>query len=519
KIIALKKDLAALEKIITFEPPETPDHDLLSLDELKKMGEKYLLENKGELLRRKEAVTGDCPANICYTSGTTADPKGIVLTHRNYTANIEQAQGVYKIPTEYVSLLILPWDHSFAHTAGIYTLIANGASMASVEIGKTMIETTRNIAKNIKEIKPHFLLSVPALSANFQKNILKRLEEKGALKILNRALKIAYAYQGDGFRNGHWQGNRLLKPIYMLFDKLIFSKIRNEGFGGRLEFFVGGGALLDVEYQKFFTALGIPIYQGYGLTEAAPIISANCPGQQKMGSSGKIVPNLEVKICDDRGAELPRGQRGEIVIRGENVMHSYWNNPAATAKTVVDGWLFTGDMGYLDPENYLIVLGRYKSLLISDDGEKFSPEGIEETLIGHSPYLHQIMLYNNQKPYTTALIVPDKAAILDFLEKQGLSHKYENGQRAVLQLIADEISRLRDDPESQKAFPSKWFPVTFALLGEPFTEENGFINSTLKMMRWRITDFYKSRLDFLYTTVGKDIFNSQNLTIVSRIGD
>jgi len=290
KALNIKKDLADLEKIIVFDESEETDPDLITMNQVRKLGERFLQENPEKLDERKNSVTGDMPANICYTSGTTADPKGIVLTHRNYTANVEQAQGLYDIPENYTTLLILPWDHSFAHTAGIYTLMANGASMASVEIGKTLIETTRNIGKNIKEIKPHFLLSVPALSDNFKNNIIKGIKAKGSKveKLFNRGLKIAYAYQGDGFRNGRYQGNRLLKPLYKLFDKLIFSKVR-EGFGGNLLYFVGGGALLDIDYQKFFTALGIPIYQGYGLTEAAPIISANNPKNQKMGSSGEIV--------------------------------------------------------------------------------------------------------------------------------------------------------------------------------------------------------------------------------------
>lgn len=520
KILAIKKDLADLEKIIVLDESEEPDLDLISMAQVREMGEKFLKETPEKLDARKNRVTGDKPANICYTSGTTADPKGIVLTHRNYTANVEQAQGLYDIPEHYLTLLILPWDHSFAHTAGIYTLMANGASMAAVEIGKTLIETTRNIGKNIKEIKPYFLLSVPALSDNFKKNILKGIKAKGPKveRLFNLGLKTAYAYQGDGFRNGRYQGNRFLKPMYNFFDKLVFSKVR-EGFGGNLLYFVGGGALLDIDYQKFFTALGIPIYQGYGLTEASPIISANNPKNQKMGSSGEIVPNLEVKICDDAGNELPKGQKGEIVVKGKNVMKEYWKNPEATAKTIKDGWLYTGDMGYIDDENYLFVLGRYKSLLISDDGEKFSPEAIEESLISHSPYINQMMLYNNQKPYTTALFVPDKTDVLNYLQAANLSHKQEDGQRAAIQLFVDALKRYQEDSKLRAQFPAKWIPATFALLGEGFTEENRFLNSTLKMVRWRITDYYKARIDFMYTPEGKDPFNHQNMTIISRLTD
>ena len=187
--------------------------------------------------------------------------------------------------------------------------------------------------------------------------------------------------------------------------KLIFSKVR-ENFGGKLEFFIGGGALLDIELQRFFYAIGIPMFQGYGLTEAAPVISSNVPQKHKLGSSGTIVPNLLLKICNEKGEELPAGEKGEIVIKGENVMMGYWKNERATSDAIKEGWLFTGDLGYLDKDGFLFVLGRNKSLLIGSDGEKYSPEAIEEAITEHSKFIDQIMLYNNQSPYTIALLVP-----------------------------------------------------------------------------------------------------------------
>lgn len=520
KLLQIKNVLANLDKIIVLDDVQIDDPDVMTVQKLRSMGDDFLMNNKQKFIERWQTVQESDAANICYTSGTTADPKGIVLTHRNYTSNVEQAEALYDIPEYYVSLLILPWDHAFAHTAGIYTLMANGASMAAVQIGKTLLETTRNIGINIKETQPHFLLSVPALSSNFKKNIEKELKAKGT-KIWNlfqRALKTAYAYQGDGFRNGRWQGNRLLAPLYKLFDKILFSKIR-DGFGSRLGFFVGGGALLDIEYQKFFTAIGIPIFQGYGLTEASPIISANCPGNQKMGTSGKIVPNLEITIRNEDGEILPKGEPGEIVIQGENVMKEYWHNPAATSKTIKDGWLYTGDMGYMDEDDYLVVLGRYKSLLISDDGEKYSPESIEESLANQSPYIEQIMLYNNQKPYTVACIVPNKSAVLAYLKENGLQKSTPEGQQAAIQLISDVVDTYRTDKRLQEKFPGKWLPATFALIGEPFTEENGFINTTLKMVRWKIAEFYQDRIEYMYTPEGKNVENRQNMKIISRLAE
>jgi long-chain acyl-CoA synthetase len=300
-----------------------------------------------------------------------------------------------------------------------------------------------------------------------------------------------------------------------LYDKILLRKIR-ENFGGRLEFFIGGGALLDIELQRFFYAIGIPMFQGYGLTEAAPVISANVPKKHKLGSSGVIVADLQVKICDDEGNELAIGEKGEIVVKGENVMAGYWKNDLATKEAIKGGWLFTGDMGYIDQDGFLYVLGRFKSLLISSDGEKYSPEGIEEALTEQSPYIDQIMLYNNQSPYTVALVVPNRDAILNWLREKNLLCRSVDGQKAALKLLEGEINKFKSSGEFGGHFPERWIPSAIAILGEPFTEENKFMNSTLKMVRGKITDYYKPRIDFLFTQEGKDICNHQNLIILSR---
>ncbi len=516
KVQQLKNNLPDLEKIILLDPAEQYGEDEIPLQQLYETGKKYLTENSTSLLHSWQSVHEDDPANICYTSGTTADPKGVILTHRNYTANSEQASAVLQMPERYCSLLILPWDHCFAHTAGIYTLMKNGASMASVQVGKTAIESLKNIPVNIKESKPTFLLSVPTLAKNFRKNIENGIKEKGpnVEKLFKKALDVAYDYNGDGWNRG--KGSRMLKkPLMMFFDKILFSKIR-ENFGGRLEFFIGGGALLDIELQRFFYAIGIPMFQGYGLTESSPVISANVPRRHKLGSSGSIVQNLEVKICDDKGNTLTTGQHREIVVKGENVMAGYWKNEKATRETIRNGWLYTGDLGYLDEDGFLFVLGRNKSLLIANDGEKYSPEGIEETITGHSRFIEQIMLYNNQSPYTVALIVPNRDLTLQWLKGKKLSCRTAEGEEAVLRMLESEIDAYREGGMYAGMFPSRWLPSAIAVLGEAFTEQNGFMNSTLKMVRGRITEFYKNRLDFLFTPEGQSIYNHQNIMIVKR---
>jgi len=516
KIKAIKIDLPDLEKTIILDNIDNPENDEIILSDILKRGEEYLKQNSKEFTDTWQGVNESDHANICYTSGTTSDPKGIILTHRNYTANIEQSSALLPIPVYYTSLLILPWDHAFAHTAGIYTLMANGASMAAIQLGSSPLETLKNIPLNIKENKPYFLLSVPTLAKSFRKNIENGIREKGERveKLFNYALKTAYEYNKEGWNKGTGI-SKLKKPILVVLDKILFSKIR-ENFGGRLEFFVGGGALLDIELQRFFYAIGIPMFQGYGLTEAAPVISANVPLAHKLGSSGKIVKDLLVKICDEEGNEVPIGQNGEIVIKGENVMAGYWKNEKATGETIKDGWLFTGDLGYLDNENFLYVLGRFKSLLIAGDGEKYSPEGIEETITDNSPYIDQMMLYNNQSPYTVALLYPNKDAIQHKLKSMGLDSKSGAGQKEALKIIQDEINKYKKGGEYGGEFPERWLPAAVAVLGEGFTEQNKFLNSTMKMVRGKISEYYASRIEFLFTAEAKNIANHQNTTIISR---
>ena len=517
KIRAIRNDLPELTLTIVLETLGAFEADEMPAAEVLRRGDAFLHDGREALAARWQSVAEGDYANICYTSGTTADPKGILLTHRNYTANVAQGVAVIEPRPGWVLLNILPWDHAFGHTCGIYMMMMSGAALASVQPGRTPMETLKNIPLNIRETRPTLLLSVPALAKNFRKNIEKGVREKGARAeaLFERALRTAYEYNAEGWNRG--AGARILrKPLLALYDALLFRKVR-ESFGGRLQFFIGGGALLDIELQRFFYAIGIPMLQGYGLTEAAPIISANTLARHKLGSSGRIMPGLEVRICDPDGRALLAGVRGEIVVRGENVMAGYWRNDKATAEVLRDGWLYTGDLGYMDEDGFLYVLGRVKSLLIADDGEKYSPEQIEEAITGNSPYIEQVMLYNNQSPYTTALLVLAKDAVRGWLERAGLSAKTPEGQEAVLRLIESELAKHREGGVLGGTFPGRWLPSAVAVLGEGFTEQNHMLNSTLKMVRGKIVEFYRTRIDYLYTPEGRSILNAQNRAIISRL--
>ena len=463
-------------------------------------------------IQRYKSIGPDDYANISYTSGTTADPKGILLTHRNYTANVEQAHSVIGIEENDRMLIILPLDHCFAHVAGFYTMMSYGASIGTVPSGKNGKEALRNISPSIMEFQPNVMLSVPTLAKNFKKSIETAIKKKGATveKLYNFALNNAIAYYKEGYNKGTQFVDIFRWPLVKLFDKLVFSSVR-QGLGGKMKFFVGGGALLDIDLQKYYNAIGIPMYQGYGLSEATPIISANSPQRHIFGSSGKIVSPMEIKILDADGVEQPYGVKGEICIKGENVMAGYWKNPKSTADTVVDGWLHTGDMGYMRDAEMLYVVGRFKSLLIAADGEKYSPEGIEENLVESSKYIDGAILHNSQDPYTIVLITPNKDALKAYAKDLGLDPTSEEAKVKMLELLQDEVNMYRKGGRLFGAFPERWLPAAVCVLPEPWTEQNHFLNSSMKVVRGRVEEAYKENMEYAYTPEGKNIVNKMNL--------
>ena len=516
KIRAILPECPAVEKVIVFDdtafdfPSLEPKE--MRISEIQKMGAEFLKAHRAEFEARYKSIGPDDYANISYTSGTTADPKGILLTHRNYTANVEQGNSVISINEGEVMLIILPLDHCFAHVAGMYTMMIYGGSIAFVPIGKNALATLRNVPTAISEVRPHVMLSVPALARNFKKNIEGAIKKKGGFteKLFYFALDNAIKYNKEYYNRGTG-GSAWRKPLVDLFDKLVFSKVR-ESFGGRMRFFVGGGALLDIELQRFFCAVGMPMFQGYGLTEATPIICANSEGHARFGSSGRIVKPMDCVILDAEGKQVPNGTKGEIVIRGENVMAGYWKNPKATADTIIDGWLHTGDMGYICPEDpdFLYVVGRFKSLLISSDGEKYSPEGFEDNFTETSKWVNACVLHNNQNPYCVALVVPDKNALAEACQRHGPDPTSQEGKDYMLDLIQADVDTYKKGGKHEGMFPERWLPSAIGICDEEFTIANKMMNSTMKIVRGKVEEHYEDLLNYLYTAEGKELHNERN---------
>ncbi|MCX7775232.1 MAG: AMP-binding protein [Rectinemataceae bacterium] len=477
---------------------------------------RLLLENTKTYEKRLDELENEIGeqdiVTISYTSGTTGNPKGIMLTHLNYWANCHDAVTLFDNPMFYRTLLILPVDHSFAHTVGLYTALLCGVSLYFVDSRGGGIATLRNIPINLKESNPIFLLTVPSLSGNFMKKIIAAIEEKGGFVewLFKKGIEAGIRWNGDGYHKPSIMVRAKAFVPYFAAKLLVFNKVKKSLFGNSIKFCVGGGALLDVKQQHFFAALGVPVYQGYGLTEAAPVISSNIPRIYKYGTSGIIAPSVECKIMDEKGTELPRGVIGQITITGDNVMAGYYKNPEATAETLRGGRLWTGDLGYIDEDGFLVVVGREKALLIAEDGEKYSPEEIEEAITSGTDVFDQIMVWCDHKKYATSLVSLEDTKIRRLIQSRQVKTAKD-----LLKVLTDEFYRFKGNPDA-KQVQNAWIPAVFQIIEEGFSEKDGTINSTMKLVRHKAAQVHKDLLEYSYTKEGSMIVNQHNLEVVAR---
>lgn len=467
-----------------------------------------MLDSMGAVLdSRIASVEEDDTVTICYTSGTTGNPKGIMLTHLNYWTNCHDAVKAVPLEPGWRTLIILPVDHSFAHTAGLYTALVCCVSLFFVDSRGGGIGTLRNIPINLLETRPHFLFTVPSLSGNLMKKIIAGVEEKGGFieKLFKAGIRAGVAFNGNGFNPpGPWIRLKSFLP-HRLAKALVFNRIRKMVFGDSIKFCVGGGALLDVKQQEFFAAFGVPIYQGYGLTEAAPIISTNSEKTHKFGTSGVLFESIEVRLLRKDGSEAAVGETGEIVIRGGNVMKGYFRNPEASAAALRDGWLYTGDLAYRDTDGFLVVVGREKALLIAEDGEKYSPEEIEEAVAFSTDVTDQVMAYCDHRKYTIALVSLDTAKVERLMK--GLSITCAE---KLLAALKDELYRFKGDPKARKV-QATWIPAVYQIVPEAFSEKDGTVNSTMKIVRHRIAEVHADLIEYAYSREGSNMENPRNM--------
>ncbi|MDA3808847.1 MAG: AMP-binding protein [Spirochaetaceae bacterium] len=504
--VYLDDDKKNLEKMISFDGIEH-GKNLVTYRELLHEGESIDQSVIKKLDSLIESVEEDDVITICYTSGTTGNPKGIMLTHKNYYANCLGGVEMARLPEKVSTLVILPIDHSFAHTVALYAAYLVGMTLYFVDARGGASSILRNVPHNLEASNPYFILTVPAITGNFMKKMKSGVKAKGGFiaDLFEKGLKAGIEYHGDGYG----QKKRNVKGMwaYRLSQLLIYPKLQKV-FGNNFHFCIGGGALLDVNQQEFFNAIGAPVYQGYGLSEATPIISTNASHRHKFGSSGNVLHNIKIKIVKSDGTEANIGEKGEITIYGDNVMKGYLKNDKATEETIKEGWLYTGDLGYMDKDNFLQVTGRAKALLIGQDGEKYSPEEIEETVISSQELISQIMLYCDHNNYTSCLLTIDGATVK--------SLKLSN-EKELLERIWENLNAWKSASSGAGKFPSIWTPSTYQLITEPFSEQNKMINSTMKMVRYKITETYEDRINYMYSDEGKVHVNDWNLEAAKKI--
>jgi long-chain acyl-CoA synthetase len=490
-----------------------PDH-YVRMDEARANGAAALERYAARLDRIAAETQEDAVVSISYTSGTTGNPKGIMLSHKNYYINSLDSVDTFRIPeASYIDFVVLPVDHSFAQTVGLHASVQRGISVWFVDARGGGIAILRNLPENLKECSPTFMLTVPALTSNFMKKIVAEMEKRGGLanSLFKLGIASGIAFLGDTDKHPATVKAWLNGLLYLPLKALVLNKVKVTVFGGRAKFFSGGGASFDIGQQRFFRALGMPLYQGYGMTEASPVISSNTEWNLKLGTSGKALPNVEIRVVKEDGSIASHGEKGEICARGPNLMQGYFKNPDATAQTVIDGWLHTGDLGWLDAEGFLTVAGRAKALLISADGEKYSPEGIEDAICNAGTLVNQAIVWNDHRKFTMALITLDDAAV-----KQAIKQEKLRTPEELLEAVKDSFYSFKSIKAYINTVPANWTPATFQLIGDPFTEAAGLVNSTMKIVRYKVVETYAELIEYVYTNEGSNYRNVRNLDVVKR---
>src|SRR5690554_394195 len=420
-------------------------------------------------------------ATFIYTSGTTGNPKGVLLSHKNLTSNIQAVAEIFPIDQSEVSLSFLPWAHSFGQTVELHMMISRGASMG-------LAENVSTIIANLAEVRPTILMSVPRIFNRIYDGVQKKMDQEGGIKKLLFDAAINNAISAREQREKTGKVGFVTKVKGDVLDNLVFSKVRAR-FGGRLKFAVSGGAALSPEVARFIDNLNIQVYEGYGLTETSPIVSANIPGHVKIGSVGLPIPGVTVTIRDVE--EYPAGT-GEVCVNGPNVMLGYHNLPEATAEVLDEDHTFhTGDLGRIDSDGFLWILGRIKEQYKLENGKYVVPSPIEEQL-QLSPYINQLMLDGANRPYNVALIVVDEEALGEWLKENGIAREGALTNEKVRAHYADEIKRFGNSLKSYE------LPKAFVLIDQEFTPDNDMLTPSLKVKRRVVLKTYGDMLEGLY---------------------
>lgn len=473
RMAKIQKQLPQLEFIIPFELMEDKQLFPYTYTDLNGLGEKHRKSHPDFFRQNLSRIQPQDMCTIVYTSGTSGNPKGVMLHHRGFLVDIVQSEAVLKLETDRTFLSVLPLSHLYERLAGHWLPFYRGATIAYAE-------SLQRLLTNLQEVRPHFMLGVPRLFEKIMGHIRRQMRQQNALVRF-----LFFAGLEDRLQwleNGHSPYKYTWKTRWI--DRLIFRKIRHR-LGNNIELLISGGAPLSPHVLRFFQAIGLELLEGYGMTETHLVITLTPRFGARPGSCGKPLPGIEVTLNDD----------GEILVRGETVMRGYYNQPELT-KEVIDakGWFHTGDIGKFDDAGYLYITDRKKNIIVTSGGKNIAPAPIENAL-KQSPYIDEVVLSGHGQKYLVALIVPDYEALRQWLQQKGTppQNNAQLVERAdVQELITNEIRRLTRDFAAYEKIKR------FTLLERPFSIENGELTPSLKVRRNVVESHYRDRLKALY---------------------
>jgi long-chain acyl-CoA synthetase len=447
----LCKILITLDNYSGFEP------DNLKIIKFEEVGD-FGKNNIETALDHFEDIQPDDVSCIIYTSGTGGRPKGVMLTHKNIFSNLQGAEDLLEIigkkDNKYLSLI--PLSHSYEHTAGLYLQIDLGSQIY-------FCEGPEKFSQNLNEVSPTLTTAVPRIFEVIHDRIKIQMKNQNPIIkfIFNRAVKV-------GIKRHHHGLNLLENIEYRSFTSLIRKKI-NKQLGGNLRAFVSGGAALNPEIGDFFIGLGVKILQGYGQTEASPLISANRPEKIRIETVGPAVKGVEAKLTEE----------GELIVKGDCVMKGYWKDEKATSETIIDGWLHTGDIATIAEDGFITITGRKKELIVNSGGDNIAPARPEAALTFQET-IFQSMVIGDRRPYLVAVIVPE-------VEKTK-----SLGEKEINEIISSEVKKANEGLSSIEKIRK------FIIAKEPFSTENGLLTPTMKVKRHKVFEIYGETLDDLY---------------------
>ena len=473
KIVEIRAQLPALQSVVVFDSAAAGE-GVITFKDLLNLGERHTAEGKFPGIEETSASIGrDDVATLIYTSGTTGDPKGVMLTHFNIASNVAATNQheIFDVEPGFIALSFLPLSHSFERMVDYYCWWS-GVSLAYVS-------SVDKVAESMLAVRPHLVAAAPRI---FEKIYGKVMGATG----VKRALVMWAKKVGEAAVEARLHGKQT-GPVGVrerLADKLVFSKLRART-GGRIQAFASGSAPLSADIAKFFWAAGLPLYEGYGLTETSPVLTVNKPGKVRLGSVGLPLPGTELKL----------GPEGEILARGPQVMKGYFGKPEATAETLdADGWFHTGDVGVIDADGFLTITDRIKNLIVTAGGKNVAPAPIENA-VAMSPYISQVVMIGDRKPFTALLVVPDYDNLKVWAKEQGIASAELSGLAANARvhefLEKEALSRLT-------GFARYEVPKKVAIVADEFSVESGEITPTLKVKRKVVEANYKQLIEQIY---------------------